>query len=362
MYIKNLLIIKEKSVLYAITNFVSLYIFISNVRLPDFGLYYFIFAHILTSFSLFIGLFLKSTYRKIFDIMVVPFMILALFDLHILLIPIAMFLGVNVSKSLVEVMNSMGFEERGIRSAIVLFTIYLIIIGLSFFTRNLYNVMLILAILKLLSFIFGVKKSENKIREDYVKSSSIIKLNFLMLWLIFTFIDSFSTKILIFLGEAPIIFHSMVMIIGLFFIIISGLYVDRFGRKIILLFSYVYLGVIYAIVSITEMISIIILEGIVWGSLTLLFLMVIWGDVCSIKERGIFVTLSIIIVLMNRALIVFVPTIVGLQQLFSFISLFLFLSAFIILLTPETLPESIRRKKELSSYIRKVKKIKEKYG
>ncbi|MEM4706416.1 MAG: hypothetical protein QXW27_02615, partial [Candidatus Methanomethylicaceae archaeon] len=80
-------------------------------------------------------------------------------------------------------------------------------------------------------------------------------------------------------------------------------------------------------------------------------------------ERNIFVTLSIIIVLINRLIVTFIPIItIELQQLFSFISLFLFISAFIILLIPETLPENVRRKRELSSYIKKVKKIKEKYG
>lgn len=362
MFIKSLSIFKEKSVLYTIVNFVSLYVFISSIKLFDFGLYHFILIHVFTSSSLIIGLYLKPAYGKIFDIVVVPFMILALFHIHFFSLLIAILIGLNVPRSLVETMNSMGFEERGVKSAIVLFTIYSIISALSLFMRSLHDSILILAALKFLSFIFAIRKSEGQIHEDYVKSSPIIKLSFLTLWFVFIFIDALSTKILVLLGGAPTIFHNIVMIIGLISIIIIGIYIDRFGRKIILLASYVYLGIIYAIVSITEKISLIILEGIVWGPLTLLFLMVIWGDICSIKERNIFVTLSIIIVLLNRTMIVLFPTIIGLQQLFSFISLFLFVSAFIILLTPETLPESIRRKRELSSYIRKVKKIKEKYA
>ncbi|MCX8169766.1 MAG: hypothetical protein N3D72_01615, partial [Candidatus Methanomethyliaceae archaeon] len=89
---------------------------------------------------------------------------------------------------------------------------------------------------------------------------------------------------------------------------------------------------------------------------------VIWGDICHPKERTIFVSLSLAIILMNRLLMVIIPPFVELQQLFSFISFFLFLSAFIIMLLPETLPESIRREKELLLYIKRAKKIKEKYG
>lgn len=353
------LMLKYRSSIYSILNIVALYLFISSIKLDDLGANYFFTINLTASISILMGALFQSINRRILDFLTILFIIAAFFSFHFALLMISAFIGLNTSRSLAEIINRTRFDNRGFNSAIVVFIIYLIIIISFIFIRNFYDVLLLLFVLKLLSFIIDTKN--NEVYEDYVRSRLLVKISFLVIWFVFIFIDTFSTHILLTLGGATSIIHNISILISLIFMIIGGYYIDRFGRKTLLLFSYVYLGVIYAFVSITEFIEIVVLEGLVWGILTLLFLMVIWGDLCSSKERPIFIALSLAIVLIDRMIMVVIPPIITIQQLFSFISLFLFLSAFIILILPETLPESLKKRRELCSYIKKAKKIKEEY-
>ncbi|MEM1753150.1 MAG: hypothetical protein QXW21_02545 [Candidatus Methanomethylicaceae archaeon] len=275
-----------------------------------------------------------------------------------------MLLGIILPEALTNVINKTKFENRGIKCAIIFITMYSLTFFLYQFSRSLYDVIFMLITLKFFSLIFGLKTHKPLVFEDYIKSKLSTKFSFLLLWFVFMFIDHFSSKIFskFFPIEFLIRLQTLILLIGLVFTMVGGFLIDRFGRKSSLLLSYVYLGIVYAIVTIIGRIEFIILEGLVWGILTLLFTMVIWGDLCNPRERIFYIALSIIIILINRIIIILIPPIIEIQQLFSFISLFLFISAFIILLIPETLPENVRRKRELSSYIKKVKKIKEKYG
>lgn len=138
---------------------------------------------------------------------------------------------------------------------------------------------------------------------------------------------------------------------------------DEKGRKKLLLFCYAYLGLEYAMISLSggELIRSTFLDGIAWGILTVYFLMVLTGDIIFPKMRAFFVSIMLTLSIIGQYLLQIFYIEIGVQidQIFPLTVLFLFIAAVIVLILPETLPDRVMRKKELQDYIQKAKKIKE---
>ncbi|MEM2103687.1 MAG: hypothetical protein QW717_02200 [Candidatus Bathyarchaeia archaeon] len=155
---------------------------------------------------------------------------------------------------------------------------------------------------------------------------------------------------------------------GAFSAILSGIICDRVGRKKVIIYGFVSLGIAYALVSIaTSLISFYlysIIDGIAWGIFIVMFVLVLWGDLSTDggnhKEKYYavgcapfffadfagFLSASYIWFPVNTA--------------FSVASFFLFIAVLPLMFAPETLPEKAIKEKELRSYIEKAKKIREK--
>jgi hypothetical protein len=109
------------------------------------------------------------------------------------------------------------------------------------------------------------------------------------------------------------------------------------------------------------------LDGIAWGMLTVLFLLMLWGDICKPSKRTIWMAASLSIAILTYPGVIVAPHILSLlgsisqSDLFPITSFFLFIAVVIILYLPETLPEKIIQKKELEDYIHMAKKVKAKY-
>jgi MFS family permease len=153
--------------------------------------------------------------------------------------------------------------------------------------------------------------------------------------------------------------------------IFGGLVCDKVGRKRVVIFGFVLLGIAYAVVGIapTEFIFSLyfysVIDGIAWGIFITIFVLTLWGDFSFIRMRHAekyYAAGSIPFFFADFAGLIFAYYVwVPISSAFSIASFFLFLAVVPLMFAPETLPEKKLRERELRQYIEKAKKIKEKY-
>jgi MFS family permease len=154
------------------------------------------------------------------------------------------------------------------------------------------------------------------------------------------------------------------------FTIIGGLFADLIGRKRVTIVGFVMLGIEYAFLSLLSGIDVsqylyIILDGAAWGMLSVVFFMVLWGDLAeNMKKEKYYVIGGLPYLLAGFLSVIVKPYIetINVSTAFSLASFFLFLAVLPLMYAPETLPEKKLEERELKGYIEKAKKLKEKRG
>jgi MFS family permease len=152
---------------------------------------------------------------------------------------------------------------------------------------------------------------------------------------------------------------------------VSGFICDRIGRKRVVIYGFVSLGIAYGVVSITPEISPIpfyfysIIDGIAWGIFITMFVLILWGDLSSLSTyhgEKYYALGSLPFFFADFTGFLFAPYVnIPATATFSTASFFLFLAVLPLMFAPETLPEKKIRARELKEYIKKAKKVKEKY-
>jgi len=153
------------------------------------------------------------------------------------------------------------------------------------------------------------------------------------------------------------------------FTIIGGIFADLVGRKRVIIAGFIMLGIEYATLSLLSEIQMsyylyVVLDGASWGMLSVVFFMVLWGDLAeNMKREKYYVIGGLPYLLGSFASILIKPYIevINISTAFSLASFFLFLAVLPLMYAPETLPEKQIRERELKEYIEKAKKVKEKY-
>lgn len=275
-------------------------------------------------------------------------------------------LGLYVSRILTQIISITNFENRGGIAGLFTFLVYALVILVSPISTGVFELGILVFALKMFTLLLKDEKSLQSHEGEYNPTPTRTKVYFIFIWIIFIFVDYFSVIFFAYLVPRSelILLNSVTIIMGLFSMIVGGIIFDYFGRKRPLLFSYAYLGLVYAFISLSggELIRISFVEGIAWGLLTPLFIIILWGDVCNPKERPIYVGVSIILLFANNLFGLIEPSIyISAPEFFPLVSTLLFLATFVILFLPETLPEKILQKRDLERYLQKVKEIKEKY-
>ena len=151
---------------------------------------------------------------------------------------------------------------------------------------------------------------------------------------------------------------------------IGGIFADRIGRKIIVVYCFVSIGIAYAALSImpTNILvwfSFAVIDAVAFGPIYVIFILTIWGDLSQKHERQKYYAIGTIPFFLAGILELFVrPYVASIrpEAAFSLASFFLFVAVIPLLFAPETLPEKTIRERELKAYIEKAKKIKEKYS
>jgi len=227
-------------------------------------------------------------------------------------------------------------------------------------------------------FLFLLTRSKQDYRKENVIEVSyrsvLLDRSFLLYlvpWIMFCLINFLEAPVLtIFLMED---FASFIPIaeygIGGFVALIGGWVSDSVGRKRVIIFGFIMLGIGYAVLGLFSGIILswylyVILDGVAWGIFSLMFYLVLWADLAGNRIKDKYYLVGVLPFLISSYIqILFTPyaKLIDISAAFSLASLFLFLAVFPILLAPETLPEKKIELKRLRKYVEKAKKVKEKH-
>jgi MFS family permease len=315
--------------------------------------------------------------HSVFNLIGIIFSLVLLFPLdgNVKLLLLAVLGGISSSIGLPDVLNYVvgltRFENRGAASGIFLFIVYVLVFLFSILISDLTTLAVTMLVVKMASLILANKCNYSIQRtEDLPSASSKVstKLYFFVAWFIFLLVDAIVINVLSqWTSQSALYTISLYStLIGLFSLILGGFVMDVIGRKKIMVFAYAYLGVEYALVTLSysTFINFTFIDGIAWGILTTLFTLVIWGDLANSESRPKYLAVSLGITtslfflknafqLMNLQL----PP----EQTFPLTSIFLFIAVIITLYLPETLPDKVVQARDLQDYIERAKRIKEKY-
>jgi MFS family permease len=150
--------------------------------------------------------------------------------------------------------------------------------------------------------------------------------------------------------------------------LIGGAFADSIGRKRVVIFGFMVLGIAYAVLGLFSNVNLswyllIVLDGIAWGIFSLIFYMVVWADLARARIKEKYYLIGVLPFLISTYMqIPFTPyaELIPISVAFSLASFFLFLAVLPLLYAPETLSEKEIEKKRLKNYLENAKKIKEK--
>jgi len=186
-------------------------------------------------------------------------------------------------------------------------------------------------------------------------------------WLMFSLVDCFEGLVLSsHIGEFLFLMNIMEPMIAGISALIAGVLSDWVGRKRVLIFGFVSLGVAYAIVSLTSQIWIswvfyFVIDGVALGLLWVLFIIVIWGDLSKAGREKYYAIGSMPFFLTRITSLFFAPHISLIPEtgIFSLAAFFLFIAVIPLLYAPETLPEKKIQQRQLKIYTEEALKLKQ---
>ena len=284
-------------------------------------------------------------------------------------------IGIGLPSCLTYLANVTRIEERGRVSAAFLLISYLTfpILNLIAGPFGLTGYCLIFGVWRLcglLVWLLNPKepriKSAKKNRRVFHARSFIA---YMIPWILFCLVDNVTSPLLesgtqVFLPN----FYLIIQLLGGVFCVLAGVSSDIVGRKRTLIVAFVAIGLGYAAVGFFPSLQaswafFAVMFGAGWGSLTLLFMLVLWADLAPIELREKCFSIGVLPILVEGAITrslqpVFSPFPV--TSVFSLASFFLFLAVIPLLYAPETLPERIVERRRMRSYIGKAKKLREK--
>ncbi|MGB9756460.1 MAG: MFS transporter [Candidatus Bathyarchaeales archaeon] len=154
------------------------------------------------------------------------------------------------------------------------------------------------------------------------------------------------------------------------FAIFGGILSDTIGRKRMIVFGFIILGLGYAILGIYPENMLCwyfytFADGLAWGIFYVIFIFTLWGDLSqNVSSEKYYALGGLPFFISNFLRIIigsYIAQTVSFYAIFSFVAFFLFLAVVPLMFAPETLPEKKLRERELRQYVEKAKKIKEKY-
>jgi hypothetical protein len=230
---------------------------------------------------------------------------------------------------------------------------------------------LILLILKLLALAspIGIFLPSVEPPHDYVALKSRGLAALFISWLAFLTVEgvaSYSMEVAYGVSFTALS-RAIGMGLAIAFFPLFGYLMDRYGRRSLVLSSYLIIGLTYALISTWEEALKLypVFEAFSWCALTLFFIFVVWSDVAPLVARTKLYALGSIPVFLSRLILILLEYLgISLRryEFYPFASLFMFLIAVLLFfLVPETLPSRVVERRRLVEYVEKAKKIREGY-
>lgn len=196
-------------------------------------------------------------------------------------------------------------------------------------------------------------------------------LLYLIPWIMFCLINFLETPVASILFGAEI--ASLVPIaeygIGGLTALIGGWFADSVGRKRVIVFAFIMLGIGYAVLGLFPSVILswyvyIILDGFAWGIFSLMFFMVIWSELAGNRVKEKYYLIGVLPWLISAYIqMLFTPfaELIAVSAAFSLASFFLFLAVFPLMYATETLPDKKIEIRRLKGYVEQAKKTRDKY-
>jgi len=229
-----------------------------------------------------------------------------------------------------------------------------------------------LVLFQIVSLSLFVKLKTNSVMSSGAKNvtyrsvlSSRSLLLFLVPWFVFNIVNYLTIPVLIRMSEGyPTMYNFNLLenIIIAVFAVITGFLADFIGRKRLAIFGFASFGLGYAALGLIQdnirWYIHTVGDGLAWGTLYVLFLFTLWGDLAQERKSEKFYIMGALPFLLSNFMAPFLDTpMSGFQPetLFSLASFFLFLAVLPLFYAPETLPEKVMKDKDLQSYVEKAK-------
>jgi MFS family permease len=184
---------------------------------------------------------------------------------------------------------------------------------------------------------------------------------YLIPWTMFTFIDR--------LGRGLFGRGLEEAVIGSISALIGGFLADNMGRKRVVVYGFILLGISYGVIGIAPNMLLsrylyLVMDGFAAGTLWVTCILILWGDLSQPGMREKYYVIGNIPFFLTSLVPIFLSpyiTLIPLSAAFSIASFFLFLAVLPLMYAPETLPERKIRLRQLRSYVEAAKKVREKY-
>ena len=291
--------------------------------------------------------------------------------------------GIGMPACLALFSDLTGFEKRGITSGTTFLVTNLVVVVFAFLSNDLTAIILVSLVWRvsgLCAFLLLKPKETEHTKEEIAYSFKLAIQNrtfvlYAVPWLIFSLVDRFTRIYAGALFEQNVFeFNQFVEpVVGIIFVFLGGLFADRIGRKRIVTYGFVALGVGYAFIGLAPYSDIsryfyTLMDGVAWGIFMVVYMLILWGDVTPLHQASeLYYALGSIPFFLSDLLALFLRQYIqGIAQvsayaIFSIAAFFLFLAVLPLMFAPETLPEKNIKDRELKGYIEKAKKIKEKH-
>jgi MFS family permease len=289
-------------------------------------------------------------------------------------------LGFGMPASMDYLTECTAVENRGRIGAIVFFVtlIGLFGLGMIFQPQNYQVQTIILGILRFAGLVVFFLLNPPRISTDRKIPSylAIVRerpfITYFSAWILFALVNYLSVPILNrhFGEDFARSYATIESIIAAISVLVGGFLCDTVGRKIVVTAGFVMLGLGYAVLGVFPSLQIgwyfyTVVDGIAFGTLGVVFFMVLWGDLAYARSSKKYFALGGLPLLFSNVLQKLIgpdlASSVPVTAVFSLSSIFLFLAVLPLLYAPETLSEKKIKERELRRYLEKAKKIKEKY-
>lgn len=293
--------------------------------------------------------------------------------------------GLGIPVALAYFADCSALEGRGRTSGVIFFlsNLFAPLFFVSFSMVSLEIAFVLLALWRAIGLVvfFLLKPQENPTKDVPPRASfSAILGNraflyYLVPWFMYSLIDQLERVVWAnFLGanfpDLNVLLALGAPIIGAFAAFFGGLLSDLIGRKRVVIYAFVALGLAYAIVGIAPMWRFswyvyLVGDGVAGGAFLAIFIMTLWGDLSQSSAREKYYVLGNLPFYIAAFVPLFLDSYIRSVEpsaSFSLASFFLFISVLPLLYATETLPEKKIELRRLKGYVEQAKKLGEKYA